>query len=148
MDTNTNTKHHEAKYHELLYKELSYEIQGAAIEVRKHNGPGHKESLYQRAYAEELQNRKIKFEREKNIAIYSPRKVKVGSYQPDFIIDDKIVVEVKALENLPRKMLDQLFDYLRNSEYELGYLINFASPKLYIKRIIYTNDRKGFIREN
>jgi len=56
------------------------------------------------------------------------------------------VVEVKALDSMPRKMLDQLFDYLRNSKYELGYLINFASPRLYIKRVIYTNDRKGFLR--
>jgi len=140
MNTNKNTK-----YHELLHRELSYEVQGAAIAVRKHYGPGHKESLYQRAYAEELQHRNIRFEREKSISIYSKRKTVVGSYQPDFIIDDKVIVEVKALESLPRKMLDQLFDYLRNSKYELGYLINFASPKLFIKRVIYTNDRKGFI---
>ncbi|OGY26944.1 MAG: hypothetical protein A2Z11_02635 [Candidatus Woykebacteria bacterium RBG_16_43_9] len=140
MNTNRNTK-----YHELLYPELSYQVQGAAIEVRKHYGPGHKETLYQRALAEELDYRKIKFEREKRISIHSPRKKVVGSYQPDFVIEDKIIVEVKATESLPRKMLDQLFDYLRNSEYELGYLINFASPKLFIKRIIYTNDRKGFI---
>src|SRR4030042_202539 len=142
MGTNRNTKYHEAKRYELLHRGLSYEVQGAAIAVRKHYGPGHKESLYQRAYAEELQTRKIKSEREKRISIYSPRKTVVGSYQPDFVIDSKIVVEVKALEALPRKMLDQLFDYLRNSKYELGYLINFASPKLYIKRVIYTNDRK------
>jgi len=45
---------------------------------------------------------------------------------------------------MPKKMLDQIFDYLRNSKYELGYLINFSSPKLLVKRIIYTNDRKGF----
>jgi len=143
MDTNRNTKHHE-----LLYRGLSYEVQGAAIAVRQHYGPGHKESLYQRAYAEELQHRKVRFEREKAISIYSPRKSVVGSYQPDFLIEDKIIVEVKALDSMPRKMLDQLFDYLRNSKYELGYLINFASPKLYIKRVIYTNDRKGFFSGN
>lgn len=143
MNTNTNTRHHE-----LLYKELSYQVQGAAIAVRKNYGPGHKESLYQRAYAEELQHREIEFEKEKNIAIYSPRGGKIGSYRPDFVIDDKIVVEVKALDVLPKKMLDQTFDYLRNSKYELGYLINFASPKLFVKRIIYTNDRKGFFSEN
>jgi GxxExxY protein len=140
MNTNPDTKIHERK---LLYKELSYEIQGAAFEVRKNFGPGHKESLYQNAFAEELKIRGIKFEREKPIKIYSPKtKHVIGSYQPDFIVDNKVIVELKAVVKIPKLFLDQLFDYLRNSEFELGYFINFASPKLYIKRIIYTNDQK------
>lgn len=127
----------------LLYKELSYQIQGAAIEVRKQYGPGHKEVLYQRTLAEELDFRKIKFEREKPIKVYSHRTGKViGAYQPDFIVDDKIIVEIKALPQIPKKLVDQLYDYLRNSDYELGYFINFSGPKLYIKRIIYSNVNK------
>jgi len=127
----------------LLYKELSYQIQEAAIEIRKQYGPGHKEVLYQRAFAEELDFRKIKFEREKPIKIYSLRTNKViGIYQPDFIVDDKIIVEIKALPQIPKKLVDQLYDYLRNSDYELGYFINFSGPKLYIKRIIYSNVNK------
>jgi len=128
---------------ELLYKELSYEIQGAAIEVRKNFGVGHKEKLYQNAYAEELESRNIIFEKEKAIQIFSPKTgKKIGTYQPDFIVDKKIIVELKAKYPYPQQMINQLFDYLRNSKYELGYLINFASPKLYFKRLIYTNDRK------
>lgn len=68
----------------------------------------------------------------------------VGAYGPDFLVDDKIILEIKAIEILPRKLVDQLFDYLKNSKYELGYFVNFTSPKLYMKRIIYTNDRKHF----
>lgn len=95
------------KLAELLHKELSYEIRGAAIEVRKNYGLGHKEVLYQRAFAEELSLRKIKYEREKPIKVLSPKTGKViGSYQPDFIIDGKIIVELKALDKLPRKMID------------------------------------------
>ena len=76
---------------DLLYKELSYAIRGAAIEVRKNYGLGHKEVLYQRAFAEELNLRRIKFEREKPIKIYSPKTRKViGSYQPDFIIENAL----------------------------------------------------------
>lgn len=131
------------KNKDLLYPELSYQIQGVAIEVRKQYGPGHKEILYQRAFAEELDFRKIQFEKEKPIKIYSYRTGKViGSYQPDFIIDNKIIVEIKALPIIPRKLIDQLYDYLRNSDYELGYFINFSGPKLYIKRIIYSNVNK------
>jgi len=132
----------------LLYKELSYQIQGAAIEVRKNFGPGHKESIYQNAFAEEIKSRNISFNKEKSIQIYSPKIGKIiGSYRPDFIVDNKIIIELKAIESIPRKLIDQLYDYLRNSEYELGYFINFASPKLYIKRIIFTNDRKFFLQK-
>ena len=62
---------------DLLYPELSYQIQGAAIEIRKQYGPGHKETLYQRAFADELNYRKINFEKEKPIKIYSYRTGKV-----------------------------------------------------------------------
>jgi len=131
----------------LLYKELSYQIQGAAIEIRKDFGSGHKESIYQNAFAEELISRKIKFLKEKSIKIYSPKTGKIiGYYKPDFIVDDKIIVELKALESIPRKLVDQLYDYLRNSNYELGYFINFSSPKLYMKRIIFTNNRKPWLK--
>lgn len=128
---------------ELLYKELSYQIQGAAIEIRKNFGSGHKEQIYQKAYCEELELRKIPFEREKSIKIYSPKTGKyIGVYRPDFVVEDKIIIEIKALSQIPKKMVDQLYDYLKNSNYELGYFINFGSDKLLMKRIIYTNDRK------
>jgi len=134
------------KYVNLLHKELSYEIRGVAIEVKKNYGPGHKEVLYQRALAEELNLREINYEREKPIRIYSPKTKKIiGSYQPDFIVEGKIIVELKALEQMPRKMIDQLYSYLRNSKYELGFLINFNSGGVDIKRVIYTNDKKKHI---
>lgn len=132
--------------HELLHKELSYQIQGAAIEVRKNFGPGLKEMIYQNAFSEELKSRSLQFEKEKSIKIFSPKTGKfLGSYRPDFIIDNKILVELKAVEKIPKLFIDQLYSYLRNSEYELGYFINFSSPRLYTKRIIFTNDRKSFL---
>jgi GxxExxY protein len=132
---------------DLLYKDLSYKIRGAAIEVRKNYGPGHKEVLYQRAFAEELGFRKISYQKEKAIRIFSPKTGKVvGSYQPDSIVEDKIIIELKALEKIPRKNFDQIYSYLRNSEYELGFLINFNSNGVNIKRIIYTNDKKMSFR--
>jgi GxxExxY protein len=133
-------------YQNLLHKELSYQIQGAAIEVRKNFGCGLKETIYQNAFAEELEARNIKFDKEKSIQIFSPKTGKlIGSYRPDFIIEDKILIELKAVEKIPKMFLDQIFSYLRNSKYELGYFINFASPKLYVKRVIFTNDRKQFL---
>jgi len=131
---------------DLLHEQLSYAIRGAVIEVKKNYGSGHKELLYQRALAEELDLRSIKYEREKAIRIYSPKTKRViGSYQPDFIVEDKIILELKALEKMPTRMIDQVYSYLRNSKYELGFLINFNSGGVDIKRVIYTNDRKNHI---
>lgn len=133
----------------LLYEELSYKIRGCAMEVRKNYGPGHKEALYQNAFAEELVASGISFKREKSIRIYSPKTGRnIGSYRPDFTVEDKIIIETKAMELVPRRMIDKLFDYLRNSKYELGFFINFGGSRLYIKRIIYTNDRKPWFRRN
>ncbi|MFC1643594.1 GxxExxY protein [Chlamydiota bacterium] len=134
---------------DLLYEELSYKIRGAAIEVKNNFGSGHKEKLYQRAFAEELQLRGIKNEKEKQIRIFSPKTGKViGKYQPDFVIEDKIIVELKALEKMPRRMIDQIYSYLRNSKYELGFFINFKSDGVDIKRIIYSNEEKRHILQN
>jgi GxxExxY protein len=130
----------------LLYEDLSYQIRGAAFGVRKNYGPGHKEVLYQRAFDEELNIRKIKYVREKPIKIYSPVSGKIiGSYQPDFIVDDKIIIELKALEKISKKMIDQLYSYLRNSIYQLGFFINYGTDGVDIKRVIYTNDKKKHI---
>ena len=130
-----------------MHKELSYELQGAFMEIRNILGPGHKEVVYQNALVEEFLAKKIVFEKEKSIRIFSPKTGKVtGHYRVDFLVDGKIIVEIKAVDLIPKNFIDQLFSYLRNSEYELGYFVNFKSPKLYIKRIIYTNDRKPFLK--
>ena len=130
----------------LLHKDLSYQIHGAAIEVRKDFGPGHKEVLYQNAFAQELRRRNIAFLREPAIKVHSPKDGGyVGLYRPDFVVDGKVIVEVKAERFVRRDELRRLYDYLRNSSYELAYFINFASPRLFVKRIILTNDHKHFL---
>lgn len=133
---------------DLLYKDLSYEIQGIVFELRKNFGLGHKEQIYQRAFEEELKNKNILYEKEKAIKIFSPKDGKfIGLYRPDFIIDNKIIIEIKTYKFVPKDEMRKIYDYLRNSEYELGYLINFASPRLYIKRIIFTNNKKNWLKK-
>jgi GxxExxY protein len=130
----------------LLYKKLSYQIQGIALEVRKNFGSGHKELIYQKAFEELLKIRNILYKREVKIKVYSPLTGEVmGVYQPDFLVDDKIIIELKAKRIIPRDLMTGIYDYLRNSKYELGYFINFTSPELFIKRVIYTNDRKPWL---
>lgn len=138
MDTRKDTK--------ILYKELSYKLQGCFFEIRKNYGPGQKESVYGNLLAECLNKNDVKYQKEKPINIYSLETGKVmGKYQPDFIIDDKIVVELKSSAFTSKQNEKQLYHYLRNSDYELGYLVNFSTPRMFIKRIVYSNDKKPFL---
>ncbi len=124
----------------ILYKELAYQIVGAFYEVYNTLGPGFKESIYHNALAIEFTLRKISFETNKRLTI-KYKKQKVGIYEPDFVIDNKILVEIKAVPRMPRVYEKQLYYYLKGTEYKLGYLVNFGADKLEIKRRIYERIR-------
>jgi len=132
----------------LLHNELTYKLQGLFFEIRNTYGPGQKENIYNNLLAEALKENKIPFEREKFINIYTPNGKVAGTYKPDFVIDDKVIIEIKSSRYTTRIDEKQLYYYLRNSKYEIGLLVNFSTPKLYIKRIIYTNDRKPFLQKS
>jgi GxxExxY protein len=139
MNTNIREK--------ILYKELSYIIQGCCFEIRKEYGAGQKETVYVNLLKEYLESKGLKVEKEKSIKIYSSKTGKiVGSYRPDLIVEDKIPIEVKSSSFTTKQDEKQLYHYLRNSNYELGYLVNFSTRKLFMKRIIYTNDKKPFLK--
>ena len=140
MNTRNDTK--------ILHKGLSYIIQGCFFDICKNYGPGQKESVYGNLLAEYLDKNKINFEREKQIVIYSKEtSKKIGVYKPDFVADNKIVIEIKASRFTTKQDEKQLYYYLRNSEYELGYIVNFSTPKLFIKRIVYSNYKKSFLKK-
>ena len=130
----------------LLHPELSYKIQGCIYNVSNKYGKGLKEIIYQKALAEELEKAGLKFEEQKRINIYSiDSGKKLGAYVPDFLIEDKIILELKASDFTTKNNLSQQLSYLKASVYEVGYLVNFCTPRLEIKRSIYTNDRKPFV---
>lgn len=127
----------------IIHKDLSYALQGCLFKISNEYGTGHKEKVYQNLLADYLNDQHISVEKEKSINVYSNKTRKmVGTYRPDLVVDNKIIVEVKATTGLSRKDEKQLYYYLKNSDYELGYLVNFGTPKVYIKRIVFTNDRK------
>ncbi len=130
---------------DLLYPELSYKTVGAIIyEVWKKLGSVFKESVYKKALEEEeFNNRNIAFESQKSIPIYYNQK-KIGVYVPDFIIDNKILVEIKHLPKLIFKEYKQAWYYLKGSNYKLLLLVNFGGKKLEIKRRIYDKARSNF----
>ncbi len=125
---------------DFLYKDLSYKIIGTIYNARNKYGSGQKELVYQNALAEELSEANIPYKREVPIPIKSVTTGKIlGSYKLDFVVDEKVIVETKAIKFTPYKMEQQLYSYLRSTEYLVGYLVNFGSTNLYFKRIILTN---------
>ena len=126
MSRNKTEKYGNYPKSKLLYPKLSYEIRGAIYTVYKTLGPYHKESVYANALSSELEKRKIPFGREVIIDVTYEKK-KVGIYRPDFVIDNKIILELKAVEFLPQNDERQLHYYLGGTSYRLGFLVNFGS---------------------
>jgi len=125
-----------------LYKNLTYKIRGAIFNVRKQLGLGHKENVYHKALEIEFKKNNLKFESKKNIELkYDGQKV--GIYQPDFIIDDKVLIELKAVPEIGKPQTNQTWTYLKGSKYKLALLANFGSKELQIKRMIYDTARNS-----
>jgi GxxExxY protein len=124
----------------LLYEELTYKMRGAIFDIKKQLGLGHKEIVYQNALEEEFKKRNIVFEREKSIGVVYNGK-KVGVYQPDFLVENKIVLELKSLPFLNKGTKKQMWHYLRGTPYHLALLVNFGNPQdVQIERIIRLKD--------
>lgn len=127
----------------LLYSDLSYNLQGCFYKVYNTLGFGHKEIVYQRALEQELIFHNIYYEREKRLPINYENK-KIAEYIPDFVINNVIIVEIKALEFLPQKLVSQLIHYLKGTNFSLGYLVNFGTPRLQIIRRVWTKNIRNY----
>jgi GxxExxY protein len=118
--------------------ELTKEIIGAAIEVHRTLGPGLLEGVYEECLVTELNLRGISYERQKRVAIeYKGRQI-AADLKLDILIDDRIVVELKAVETLLPVHGAQLLTYLRLTGKQLGLLINFHVPVLHqgVRRVV------------
>ncbi len=120
-----------------LYAGLTYKVIGALFEVHKALGPVHKESIYHEAIKVEFGIQDIPFVEEKPLDVRYKGK-KLGVYKPDFVIDDKVILEIKAVPVLAKPMVDQMSYYLRGSRYKLALLANFGTNRLDVRRRIYT----------
>jgi GxxExxY protein len=102
---------------------------GSAIEVHRHLGPGVLENIYEEALAVELSLQKIPFERQVGHEI-NYKGSEVGKYRLDLLVDRKLVVEIKAIEELTSIHEAQLIAYLTATKLQLGLLINFNTYRL------------------
>ncbi len=120
---------------DLVYPDLSYKIIGCAFEVFNQLGSGHKEIVFHKALAVELTNQKLNFTEE----VYFPVEFKgviVGKNYFDFLIDDKIIVEIKSLSKFSKGHFDQTKNYLNVSKLELALLVNFGHDGVQCKRVV------------
>ncbi len=115
-------------------EELTYKINGCAMKVHNTLGNGFQEVIYQRCLAIELERAGLRFGREIEQAIYYEG-IAVGKRRADFIVEDQVIVELKALINLEDVHLAQAKNYVVAYDFPLGLLINFGSTSLQFKKI-------------
>jgi len=120
----------------LEHEELTYQIRGAIFEVYNVLGPGFKESIYHSSLRQEFDKRKLNYAEKKKIKI-NYKGQEVGVYEPDFVVEDKVIIEVKAVEIMPKVFEKQLYSYLKATKYKIGILVNFGGGSLDIRRRIY-----------
>lgn len=126
-----------------LFPRESFLIRGACFAVYQQFRNTQKESIYQRSLETELKKRNLKAEREKQLPVYYSGK-KVGVYTPDLLINESILIELKAKPFLHKDDISQFWYYLKNSQFRLGFLVNFGEPGgVQIIRRVYDTARRN-----
>ncbi|HLV70602.1 MAG TPA: GxxExxY protein [Xanthomarina sp.] len=120
----------------ILYKNESYSIVGALFDVYNHLGSGFSEIVYKDALKYEFKSLNIPFQREKEFKINYKNIVLTHTFYADFVVFDKIILEIKSVENLHDKHLAQCLNYLKVSNCKLAILANFHKDLLDHKRIV------------
>jgi len=122
---------------ELKYKDITEKIIGASFEVHKFLGNGFQEMIYQRALAYEMRKSGLEFAREiEQDIFYKDLDKPIGTRRADFVVEGKVLVEIKAIIQLEDVHLAQALNYLKAYKLEVGLLINFGSKSLTFKRLV------------
>ena len=120
----------------IIFKDESYAITGALFDVYNNLGSGFSEIVYKDALEYEFKSRNIQFKREKEFSVTYKDIVLKHKFYADFVVFDKIILEIKSVENLHDKHIAQCINYLKVSNYKLAILANFHKDLLDHKRIV------------
>jgi len=120
---------------ELIYPELSYKIIGILFKVHSKLGGKYQEKYYQRAVALGLKEEGLSYKKEIAVDL-SFNDVKIGKYLLDFLIENKVVLELKAIPRFNRQDFRQVMAYLKAKDLKLGVLANFRGDKVMYKRVL------------
>jgi len=121
----------------IIYKEESYQIIATCLEVHRILGKGFSEIVYKDALEYEFQRMNIPYEREKIFDVDYKDIVLKHKFTADFIVYDKIILEVKAVGEVINKFLKQTLNYLNVTKYKLGIIVNFGEDTLKYKRLVF-----------
>ena len=118
--------------------EITYEIRGAIYDVYKALGPGLLESVYEEAQCFELEQRGLKVERQKQVPIVYKGNLLKTELRLDVLVEDKVIVELKSVEEMKKVFSKQLLTYLRLMDKKVGLLVNFNTDNILnaMKRIV------------
>ncbi len=129
------------------YADVTEKIIGCAMKVHNKLGNGFQEVIYQRALAIEFRKNSINFQREFEMDIYYDGEA-IGKRRVDFLVEDKIMVELKALTELDNSQPAQTINYLEAYNLEIGLLINFGTKSLQFKRFINSKYREPAVNHS
>ncbi|MGD8306345.1 MAG: GxxExxY protein [Ignavibacteria bacterium] len=127
---------------QLIFKQESYQIIGKCFEVHNNLGPGFLEIVYKDALEYEFNNAGIPFSREKEYKVNYKGIILPHKFYADFIVFDKIILEVKAVSAIADEFVAQAINYLKVSGNKLALTVNFGEIKLNSKRIVLENKLK------
>ena len=122
----------------MTHEEITFEIRGAVYDVYKVLGPGLLESVYEEALVYELEQRGLKVERQKQVPIIYKGKVLRTDLRLDLLVEDKVIVELKSVEEMKKVFGKQLLTYLRLMNKRVGLLVNFNTDNILhaIQRVV------------
>ena len=115
--------------------DLTFAINGCAMTILNTIGHGFHEKIYENALAVAFKKRKIKFDQQRQFTVRFENE-DIGTFIPDFVIDDRIIVELKTIDKIGNNEKGQVLNYLKASDLKLGLILNFKNPKLDWQRIV------------
>ena len=111
-------------------------VRETSFAIHRFHRNGHLEKVYENALVHRLSRQGLKIEQQHPLAVYDEDGTQLGKYLADLLVNDRLIVEVKACKGVTNDHIAQLLGYLRSSRIETGLLINFGAPKLYIKKYL------------
>ena len=121
----------------LLHEELTGVLRQTAFETHRYFGPGFLEKVYENALVNRLRKKGLEVKPQQGLCVRDEDGAVVGNYDADLLVNDQVVVEVKAVKALAGEHVAQLLNYLKASRTRLGILVNFGAPKLEFRRFVH-----------
>jgi GxxExxY protein len=120
--------------------ELCDVVRETSFSIHCYHRNGHLEKVYENALAHRLRKQGISVKQQHPLTVYDEDGTVLGKYFADLLVEDRLIVELKAVKEVADEHVAQILGYLRSSRLETGLLINFGSPKLHVKKYLLTQN--------